>query len=481
MKNLICFFLLILILGGCNHSKPKQDESSDREKPNIIFYLSDDQDMLDYGCYGNEKVNTLAVDKLASEGMKFTNAFTSMAMCAPSRSSLYTGKYPLKNGAYANHLPVKPTIKSVTHYLGELGYEVVLVGKSHVGPDDVFDWDVRMPGVENDSGPRKYVPFHKLEAYLETSDKPFCMFIASDYPHGPYFNVDDKGEGDYQMRPIYSFSKESVMSNSGRDYAGYYRSIDEDKKQLQRVVSLVDKTQPENTLFIYSSDHGITGKFTVYDRGLKVPFVARWPGVIKPGTTNNEMVSYVDILPTFIEIAGGNNDVGDFDGKSIFPLMVGKDEPVHDYVYGVSTRQNIRKGYVFPSRSIRSKEYKYIINFNSQEVVAENLTGNKNIDRFLKRGASHFENVPYEELYNIKEDPYELDNIAENDDYEAIKSKLHDSLFEWMKEQGDFLAEEGRMPLLKPTLHPLDEKSKWNNLPESLENTLNQEDFYEGH
>ena len=283
------------------------------------------------------------------------------------------------------------------------------------------------------------------------------------------------------MRPIYSFSKEDVISKPGRNYAGYHRSIEEDKKQLQKVVNLVDKYQSDNTLFIYSSDHGITGKFTVYDRGLKVPFVARWPGVIKPGTTSDEMVSYIDILPTFIEIAGGEPDAGDFDGKSIFPLLIGNDETIHKYVYGVRTNQNIREGYVFPSRMIRSKDYKYIINFNSQEVVENNLTGNKNIDRFIKRGAAHFENVPFEELYNIKEDPYELKNLANHDDYESIKTQLYESLFEWMREQNDFLAEEGRMPLLKPTSHPLDEKSQWNNMPDSLENTLKEEYYMKTH
>lgn len=478
--NYLLLFLLITHL-GCIRKPTNKVENYSKEKPNIIFYLSDDQDQLDYGCYGNEKVKTLATDKLASEGMLFSNAFTPMSICAPSRSSLYTGKYPLKNGCYANHTGCKPNIKSITHYLGKQDYEVVLVGKSHVEPKKVFDWDVRMNSVASDSGPRKYVPFDKLETYFKTSKKPFCMIIASDYPHGPYFKVDNKAKGDFEVRPFHAFSKKDSISKSGFDYAGYYRSIEEDGEQLQKVLNLVDKIHSENTLFIYSADHGTTGKFTVYDRGLKVPLIARWPGVIKPGTTSHEMVSYIDILPTLIEIAGGDPDAGDFDGKSLYSLLIGKEEPIHKYVYGVRTSQNIQKGNVFPSRMIRSQNYKYIINFNSHEVVENNLTGNKNIDRFIKRGAAHFENVPFEELYNIKEDPYELTNLANNDDYESIKSQLHDSLFEWMAEQNDFLAEEGRMPLIKPTLHPLDEKSKWNNLPDSLENTLKEEYYFETH
>lgn len=97
--------------------------------PNFIFYLSDDQDLLDYGAYGNPKVYTPAVDNLAKEGMKFTNFYTSQAICAPSRSQIFTGMYPLKNGCMANHLPVKPNLKTIIDYLGKEGYEVVLVGK----------------------------------------------------------------------------------------------------------------------------------------------------------------------------------------------------------------------------------------------------------------------------------------------------------------------------------------------------------------
>ena len=99
---------------------------------NIIFYLSDDQDLLDYGVYGNPKVETSNVDLLATQGIKFTNFYTAQAICAPSRSQIFTGMYPVKNGCMENHIGVKPNIKSITSLLKESGYEVVLAGKSHV-------------------------------------------------------------------------------------------------------------------------------------------------------------------------------------------------------------------------------------------------------------------------------------------------------------------------------------------------------------
>ena len=130
------FLKLIFILSALL-ILPKEQLISEN-KPNFIIYLSDDQDYLDYGIYGNNRVDTKYVDKLASEGLKFTNFHTAQAICAPSRSQLYSGLYPLKNGCFANHIPVKKTTKSVVHYLKDLGYEVVLAGKSHVNPPFVF-------------------------------------------------------------------------------------------------------------------------------------------------------------------------------------------------------------------------------------------------------------------------------------------------------------------------------------------------------
>jgi len=109
-------------------------------KPNFIFYLADDQDKLDYGTYGNPNVDTKAVDRLASEGIKFNNFYTGQAICAPTRSQIFTGKYPIKNGCFVNHIGVKPGTETIISYLEKEGYEVVLAGKSHVKPNSVFKW-----------------------------------------------------------------------------------------------------------------------------------------------------------------------------------------------------------------------------------------------------------------------------------------------------------------------------------------------------
>ena len=481
-------FLVALIfsfIGYLLHKNSKSDAFAKVEtqqyqsrQPNIIFYLADDQDVYDYGCYGNEKVNTPAVDRLAKEGMLFTNAFTAQAICAPSRSQIFTGKYPLKNGCFANHTATKPDIESVTSIMKKLGYEVLLAGKSHVKPDKVYDWDKEWEPVPKKNVPRDYIPLDSIENYFKTAKKPFCIFITSKYPHGKYFEVKNPNAEEIKFFPFNESKKNDKKFVEKK--AGYYRSIAEDNTQIEKVLDLIDEHLDENTLFIYSADHGVSGKFTVKDIGLKVPFVARWPKVIKPNSTSNQLIHYTDVLPTFMEIAGGKV-TDDIDGHSILPLLKGEDVPINKYVYGVRTNQNILNSEIFPSRMIRDKRYKYIRNFNSLEVVEQNLTEKPNVDYFIKRGAKAFKNEPFEELYDLQNDPFEQHNLAQNPEFELMKKQLAKDMFYWMKSQGDILNEQaGNMPIITPTGNrgfKLDKDTPTRKIPDAVKNTLTKEDY----
>ena len=171
------------------------------EKPNFIFYLADDQDKLDYGTYGNPNVDTKAVDKLASEGIKFNNFYTGQAICAPTRSQIFTGKYPVKNGCFVNHIGVKPNTETIISYLENEGYEVVLAGKSHVKPNSVFKWSKFLDLIKIGNSKPRYLPISKIENYLSKVDKPFCLIIASTFPHGPYPNSNDYNNEDIFKLP----------------------------------------------------------------------------------------------------------------------------------------------------------------------------------------------------------------------------------------------------------------------------------------
>ncbi len=122
-------------------------------KPNMLLVIADDQTIRDAGCYGSPDVKTPNIDRLAAEGMKFMRAFTATAMCAPTRTQLYTGLYPIRSGAWPNHSGVFPHVKSLPHYLQALGYRVALAGKTHIKPRDNFPFVNRAPGSRSASGP----------------------------------------------------------------------------------------------------------------------------------------------------------------------------------------------------------------------------------------------------------------------------------------------------------------------------------------
>jgi len=463
-KNRLTYYILLISLLYFNPFYAQQESKT----PNIVFYLSDDQDLLDYGVYGNPNVQTSNADLLASQGMKFSNFYTGQAICAPSRSQIFTGMYPVKNGCMANHIGVKPDIKSITSLLKESGYEVVLAGKSHVKPNKVFDWTHYFPKINN-----RYLPLEQIDDYLKNVNKPFCLIIASDYPHGPYPQTSNYSKADIFKLPY-------DPSYIGNHKPGYYQNIQDDNDQLGQVLNMVDNYGlRENTMFIYASDHGLSGKWSLKEQGLRVPFIIRWPGKIKPNTTSETLLTLVDVLPTILEVS--NTEIpSEIDGKSFLETLNGSKMKIHDYVFGVSTRQNIRECKIFPSRMIRGNRYKLIRNFNSVEVVDSNLGDNPVINEFAKIGAESFPNVPYEELYDLEKDPYQKVNLIDNPKYKKTRNRLSVALENWMKSQEDFLLD-NPISVLKPTLHPLDKNSKWNNVPDDLIGKLNDDDFVKLH
>ena len=463
-KNRLTYYILLIYLLYFNPFYAQQESKT----PNIVFYLSDDQDLLDYGVYGNPNVQTSNADLLASQGMKFSNFYTGQAICAPSRSQIFTGMYPVKNGCMANHIGVKPDIKSITSLLKESGYEVVLAGKSHVKPNKVFDWTHYFPKINN-----RYLPLEQIDDYLKNVNNPFCLIIASDYPHGPYPQTSNYSKADIFKLPY-------DPSYIGNHKPGYYQNIQDDNDQLGQVLNMVDNYGlKENTMFIYASDHGLSGKWSLKEQGLRVPFIVRWPGKIKPNTTSETLLTLVDVLPTILEVS--NTEIpSEIDGKSFLETLNGSKMKIHDYVFGVSTRQNIRECKIFPSRMIRGNRYKLIRNFNSVEVVNSNLGDNPVINEFAKIGAESFPNVPYEELYDLEKDPYQKVNLIDNPKYKKTRNILSVALENWMKSQEDFLLD-NPISVLKPTLHPLDKNSKWNNVPDDLIGKLSDDDFVKLH
>ena len=140
-------------------------QNNSQSTPNIFIYIADDQNSWDYEIFGNNQVKTNNFDRLVHEGLRFSNAYTTQAVCAPSRSQLFTGLFPMKNGCYANHLPVR-NVKDINDFMSELGYEVVLAGKGHIKPNSVFNWNRYFP-----TNSDRLIPIKKVEDFIVNSKK----------------------------------------------------------------------------------------------------------------------------------------------------------------------------------------------------------------------------------------------------------------------------------------------------------------------
>jgi len=391
---------------------------SQTRRPNIVIIISDDHGLEDSGCYGNTVVQTPNINQLASEGMKFNMAFTATAMCAPSRSMLYTGLFPHRNGAHPNHSSIRPGIRTLPHYMSELGYKTALAGKTHIKPRQSF--------------PFEYMGLDGVDKYLaKVGGEPFCLVIATKDPHGPYKKA-KPGEG-YDPAKVKLPPYLVDTPETRQLMADYYNSVTDLDQQVGEYLALIEKySLKENTLFIYTSDHGSGfpfAKWTLYDAGLNVPFIARWPGRIKRGTITDAMISFVDVLPTFIEAVGGTPPE-DLDGTSFLAVLEGKKRDHREFIFATHTTKGIISGSEYPVRAIRTRTHKYIRNLIPDGTFTNVVTHGHDSDEargarywkswvrlaesdaFAAERVKMYQHRPAQELYDLRTDPYELNNIA---------------------------------------------------------------------
>ena len=446
MENLarifsITFLAVICLLASMPWSVALH-ASSKSTKPNILLILADDLSWFDLGCYGSKDVRTPNIDKLAREGMTFSHAYTATAMCSPTRQQLYTGLFPVRSGAMANHSAVKPGTKSMVHHLSELGYQVSLSGKEHFGPPESFPFE-KGEGLKIPSGP-----------------EPFCLVLASKKPHDGWPKAKGYDPAKLTVAPYLVDNLETR-----RSLARYFTEItqlDDDVGTL--MADLQAKGKAMNTVVVFTSEQGSAfygGKWTCYDRGLKTAFIVKWPSQIKPGSRSDALIQYVDVVPTLVEIAGGNPTQVDtgrkgapgggngLDGKSFLKVLRGERKEHNSYVYGVHTMQGAWIGGPYPIRSVRDKKYKYIWNpMHDRFFVNFNNIGNRLncwqswlrdaetnpqaaliVRRWIKR--------PEIEFYDTEKDPYELNDLANNPEYAETIKRLKKQLERWMAQQGD--------------------------------------------
>lgn len=443
-------FLLLLISSGLWGFKTPRGKKVTPQKPNIIIIMADDLDSRELSCYGGRNIKTTHIDALAAEGLRFNQIHASEAMCIPTRASLFTGLYPVRHGAFQNHKPVYDNLKSVGHYLGDLGYRVGLTGKNHVTrPKSVFPFDI-VDGFEPNcvSATDEY-SLDGVRNYI-TREKPYCLFVMSINPHKPWTagNPAAFDPDKLSLPPSMVDTRETR-----KDYCDYLAEIRRLDDQVGDIMKLLQETgQDKNTLVMFLGEQGpqfAGGKWNLWDHGARSSMLVKWPGIIKANTQTQAIVQYEDITPTLVQLAGGKA-MAHLDGKSFLPVLYGKNKKHRDYAYGI--HNNIPEGPAYPIRSIRDGRYKLILNLTpdkeyrikysmnaapekmkvwSSWMLAAQTSGQA---RALTRRIT---DRPAVEFYDTRQDPWELNNLADKQAYKKMIATYSTKLKAWMKQQGD--------------------------------------------
>ena len=413
-------------------------------QPNLLLIIADDCTYRDLEVYGGQ-AKTPHLNKLASEGMKFTRCFQAEPMCSPTRHCLYTGIYPVKSGAYPNHTMAYDWVKSIATYLQPAGYTTHLSGKTHINPKSVFPFEYS--GRAKDGNPDPAVFGSVLKSSAETK-KPFLFIAASHEPHGPYT------KGDPSAYPPASLKLPPVLVDSADTRAAFSKYLAEITyfdSQVGELVSLLDQSsQRDNTLVIVLSEQGNSfpfAKWTCYDAGLQSACIARWPGKVKPESVSDALVEYVDVTPTFLDAAGVTRpDI--LDGRSFLPVLKGEATTHKTHVFGLQTTRGINGGSDhFGIRSVRDTRYRYIRN-HTPDATFQNAATNDPVfktwqqmaaagDAHAKRLVHDYQQRPAEELYDCETDAWNRANLIADEKLAAIRDELRAKLDAWMKQQGD--------------------------------------------
>jgi len=414
------------------------------ERPDMVVFITDDQSQVDASLYGNAQVRTPNLERLANEGMTFSHAFVASPACAPSRAALLTGLMPARNGAEANHMDPRPDIKKLPAYFHELGYEVVAFGKVAHGDAGVYGFDQAASEGWIWKGGIAYAV-----EYLQgrKSDKPLLMFVGTFEPHQPWPKINGYNPDELTLPDFHVDTQETRAAR-----AQYYTAITEADRKLA-VIHELARQKLNNPLFIFTSDHGGQwpfGKWNLYDYGIRVPFVASWPGMIEPGSQSEAMISWVDLLPTLLEVAGGETP-DNIDGRSFASVLKNPQLAHRQRIFSSHSGDGGLKVNAYPIRSVRDRDWKYILNLYPE------LEHHTHVDREPNGGAGYWDSWDAaantdanaatlmqryhhraaEELYDLQNDPQEQHNLASDPVHAYRLLAMRAELEIWMTEQGD--------------------------------------------
>jgi N-sulfoglucosamine sulfohydrolase len=433
---------------------------------NFLFITADDLNYNSIGAFGCGVDNiTPNLDKLAGDGMSFDNAHVTIAVCQPSRQCLMTGLYPHHNGALGFD-PIREDVPTLTQILRENGCYTGIIGKvEHLQPIEKFCWDFcdDVFNAQNNYGRSPYIYRRdSIEFFKKVKEKgkPFFFMVNSHDPHRPFAGSEDEltrfyGYNTYASR-YYKPDEIQVpgflpdLPDVRKELAQYYSSVHRLDESAGGVLAALEESgMAENTLVVFLSDNGMAfpfAKANCYLNSTKTPFIARWPGHIKPGSRNREdYIAGIDFTPTILEAADLAGKMV-CDGRSYLPLLMGEKQENRDIIF---TQFNITAAkHAYPMRCVQSRRFGYIFNswadgktfyknesktgltYNAMKVAAGT---NSTIDGRV----NFFDYRCREEFYDFSVDPDALNNLIEDNTYEVQINEYRKRLYEYLRNTGD--------------------------------------------
>jgi N-sulfoglucosamine sulfohydrolase len=510
MKPIIIYATLIVAtqLVGCNSEK----KSESQQRPNILFAISDDQSFPHTSFTGSKFVNTPAFDRVASEGVYFSSCIASSPGCAPSRSSIVTGRYHWQNEQSGQHasswlkkyVPFVDLLDANGYVTGRTGKGVSPFRYAHDENDSLWratdaagiaHSNIRYEeGTPGDERPAKFISnvnyFENFKYFMENvrGDKPFFFWYGATEPHRAYeqdaWKRTDKKLGDAEVPGF--FPDDEVVRGDLLDYAVEIEWFD---LHLQRMLEYLEESgELENTIVMVTADNGMPfprAKANCYEYGIHVPFAVRYPKGFPGERHVDDVLSFADLAPTILEITGTSSEgMLPISGKSVLHILKSKQEGVVDeskeYVFAGRERHSSSRylNWGYPQRAIRSHDYLLVWNMKPErwpagapqriKPDAENeLLPMYGIDENGKHHSEwaftdidaaptksyiienwQDENVrpyfdwahakrPEFELFDVKNDPYNLTNLVGNPEFAAVEEELKQALLAELKKSED--------------------------------------------
>jgi N-sulfoglucosamine sulfohydrolase len=414
----ILLLLTIVLTLSATPASSRAAEAKPSDRPNILWITCEDISP-HLGCYGDKRAKTPSLDKLASEGVRYTHAFSVSGVCAPSRSALITGMYPTSIGTHhMRTTAVLPEfIRAFPEYLREAGYYCTNNVKTDYNfshRDETWDessrtahWRNRKPGQ----------PFFAVFNLTTTHES---RIRASDERHNETMARVSSGRQNPDKLELPPYYPDTPAVR--KDWARYYELVTAMDLEVADILAQLEQDRlVDNTIVFFYSDHGVglpRAKRWLYDSGIRVPLIIRWPGKLRSGTVEDRLVSFVDFGPTVLSLAGVEIP-RHMQGKAFLGEQAA--EP-RTYIYAARDRMDERHDI---QRAVRDQRYKYIRNYEPHKPYAQHMNTPEQGPTMRELRRLHAEEKlegpqklfmrqtkPEEELYDLHEDPDEVNNLV---------------------------------------------------------------------